>query len=1319
MWKWDSSPASMGPGTFCTLTGPGGISALDTEVKESITAIRISLDDDVGTNLTQWLLFCDIGSILYIRRVDKVQEVAYYQVTNVSMYGTGLVRYFVTYIDGDGTPPVGISDENTYINNAQYYIGYLPSSSVSPANAVTFLTLGEPFNSVENMQPGNFSFQVDLSNSNPGWDDHVGKMVISTQSSNGVNIKKWLEYTKPGSILTIRQRGNTKNFAHYKLLTSFIPIDGEYYGVKFEQINFADVDGFDGFALSYDNRGVGIPYDGVSEYPQGPDPSPQSGWIVANGGGDTVGNQIIEDFKPKYEYEISYINMGEIGPVGGDGIQGETGVAGMDGVQGPQGETGIRGFDGNSSIWNANTSGQTPTTGLFHFNQTGIVVNCLDLNSVIMTSWFAQAAPNDIIIVREVNNPEKVGYFRLITVFTALPLPTPEGTCVADVSYISGIDYTSNWPEITSPPTSYYISYVVSGQSGPAGVDGAQGPIGLTGPAGLDGTDGVDGVDGLPGADGTDGVDGAPGLPGADGTDGVDGAIGKMGYDGNSSLWLSNGDDMNNGPVSSGSLGYFRISFATAPWGTDTTTHALTISEATSQPNPTNYNEWFQFIDPYDVLTIRDDTQPDNVMHFQVLPLSPTNGQPPNGTNGPYIGAYQSGTMFNLRLKLINSAPNGTGMIDGGPFPLDIPCYVGYVKTGPTGPTGVDGANGIDGTNGTNGTNGSNGTNGTNGTNGAQGPIGFDGNSSRWKYSEFGNGPFMGAGYFTTGTGFFGLSVNQQTEKDQVNAIRINKTDDNTVTPDLTDWLLFCDIGSLIYIRKVNQVDEVAYYSVTGRIDSFNTGQEVKYIVNYIDGDDSPGLFADDEEYYIGYINTSTNSPANAVRFLGIGIADTTPPSTETNPGKFSLTVPSVNTSPIPSWNDANGIVISGEDINNTPIQKWIQGIRENAIVTISQRGNPTNFSHYKMTGTFSELALNTGVWMGGFQSQGIGINQYSIAYDSQGIATPYDGSTPPDIPSGWIIKKHPNNVYIDPATGPVIDTGYNSSYTINYEYEISYSNAGIDGAGGVDGTDGADGTPGLPGADGADGNSGGAVGVSFSMDLRGTPTTWAGSGAPPETVSVEPLGPYILYTGEDSTNNGIIPRLPKNFEFIHLEGNSWASAPNPNPGYFPSTEWVQSVNLHETAVNEHKLPQLGPISNESLTSYNNFYGFRVPQDGKMVGFQINYIQKAMTGQFYAMYYKPDSENPTVIFNKGGPLVGGMNSSGPILTNYASGNTIWDEATSIPVKANGFIFVMSDLSCRLGGAYTNNWNSGIGPGPAIPFRPPSGKIHATVYLTYD
>ena len=139
------------------------------------------------------------------------------------------------------------------------------------------------------------------------------------------------------------------------------------------------------------------------------------------------------------------------------------------------------------------------------------------------------------------------------------------------------------------------------------------------------------------------------------------------------------------------------------------------------------------------------------------------------------------------------------------------------------------------------------------------------------------------------------------------------------------------------------------------------------------------------------------------------------------------------------------------------------------------------------------------------------------------------------------------------------------------------------------------------------------------------------------------------------------------------------------------------------TPINGHKLPQLGPQPTGS-TSYNNFYGFRVPQDGQMVGFQINYIQKPMTGQFYAMYYSPNSGNPLVIFNKGGPLVGNMNSSGPISQSYASGNTLWDENASIPVKANGFIFVMSDLSFRSpSGVYSSNWNVSDRAGANHPF----------------
>jgi len=276
----------------------------------------------------------------------------------------------------------------------------------------------------------------------------------------------------------------------------------------------------------------------------------------------------------------------------------------------------------------------------------------------------------------------------------------------------------------------------------------------------------------------------------------------------------------------------------------------------------------------------------------------------------------------------------------------------------------------------------------------------------------------------------------------------------------------------------------------------------------------------------------------------------------------------------------------------------------------------------------------------------------------------------------------------------------------------------GEKGAKGDTGSQGVAGANGTDGSDGANGASGGAVGISFSMELTGSPTDWSNN-APPQNVVVDPLGPYILYTGEDSNNNNIVPLLAKNFEFIHLEGNSWSGAPTPSPGDFPIEDFIQQNNIYTTPINGHKLPQLGPQPTGS-TSYNNFYGFRVPQDGQMVGFQINYIQKPMTGQFYAMYYSPNSGNPLVIFNKGGPLVGNMNSSGPISQSYASGNTLWDENTSIPVKANGFIFVMSDLSFRSpSGVYANNWNSPVGPGPSIPFRPPTGKIHATVYVTYD
>ncbi|MDG1719571.1 MAG: hypothetical protein P8H17_07145 [Flavobacteriales bacterium] len=65
--------------------------------------------------------------------VQNPQQVAYYAVTNAISFGSNIVRYLVTYIDGDGTPPLGIIEENTFINDKEYYIGYSKNHSGQPS----------------------------------------------------------------------------------------------------------------------------------------------------------------------------------------------------------------------------------------------------------------------------------------------------------------------------------------------------------------------------------------------------------------------------------------------------------------------------------------------------------------------------------------------------------------------------------------------------------------------------------------------------------------------------------------------------------------------------------------------------------------------------------------------------------------------------------------------------------------------------------------------------------------------------------------------------------------------------------------------------------------------------------------------------------------------------------------------------------------------------------------------------------------------------------------------------------------------------------
>ena len=212
---------------------------------------------------------------------------------------------------------------------------------------------------------------------------------------------------------------------------------------------------------------------------------------------------------------------------------------------------------------------------------------------------------------------------------------------------------------------------------------------------------------------------------------------------------------------------------------------------------------------------------------------------------------------------------------------------------------------------------------------------------------------------------------------------------------------MFCDVGSTIYIRGVNDVHEVAYYQVTNRYNYNNN--EVKYNVIYIDGDASnlppnnnPNEFIQDKQYYIGYINNTTVSAMNGARWVSDGN------STPSALGRFSLASTSAPNNP--GWSDANSIIINDTPIIYTPnasnpapqpsdFTNWIQSIRENFIITIRQRGNPNNFGIYRVNSAWSPLPV------GAQYSYFAGITY--ITSNNEGV---HITNTTPPAPPGFMI---------------------------------------------------------------------------------------------------------------------------------------------------------------------------------------------------------------------------------------------------------------------------------------------------------------------------
>ena len=853
---------------------------------------------------------------------------------------------------------------------------------------------------------------------------------------------------------------------------------------------------------------------------------------------------------------------------------------------------------------------------------------------------------------------------------------------------------TSTVPGPQGPPGPAGPTSTVPGPQGPPGPAGptstVPGPQGPPGPAGPTST--VPGPQGPPGPAGPTST--VPGPQGPPGDDGVTGPAGLTGIDGNAILWNHLPTPANApGAASMVSQGDVRVwpDPIAANEGDPAVIHvsryALGLNDCAT---------WLDDIEPNDIIWLRDYENHEKAAFYKVLTNTYVSD---SGNSRNVITAVLTNVVENM-------TPFGAQGGAVGATPIHR-CNVGYVKSGPQGGSGGAGPPG---------------------PGGPQGQIGFDGNSSMWTYTS--NPLSNTTNKFTTGTGLGGISALNLTQKSAVTGIRINITDGVVVTPDLEQWLLFCDVDSIIYIRAVGQVNEVAYYSVINR-QLWNSNTEVKFVVNYIDGDNQavgtyPGdTFVNNKDYYIGYINTSPNSPANGARWASIS----TPNDIDTypTPGTFSLRTPAWNGAvpQLGGWDVADRLQIATRSHDGKDMEEWIDNLRTNATICIKQVGNATNVAYYRATGVFQWIPI------GGITAKYVGLDHIASSNDGAppdqkvlGGAGQNDWQPLVTTTRGFNIEPHP-----DMMNGAAV---YANGYNFEVQYEISYINPGPAGADGDDGEDGQTGPAGPPGPQGPDG---GAATITFYKNLQGVRTHWLASAAPPAFI----IGSnYRLIDGQ------IGRFFPQQVEFLPLGAvgsvniGQWPDSNGnfANPGAFPLEMWQQTNNT--VISGGHEFPIIGHTSNYlnySRGQHNNSFGYRVPKKGKLLGFTLDFCQKPNDAVFHVFYWKPNTQagddNNTnnqdwmASFHQGGPIIGRATE-----INYASGASLMDDRYAIDIEPDGYIFAISDLSYKkelfnghgnatIPGSNASIWNnSGWGAAGAT-MQPPGGSTHITVLLRFD
>ena len=173
------------------------------------------------------------------------------------------------------------------------------------------------------------------------------------------------------------------------------------------------------------------------------------------------------------EVKIWCVMLGHTGPTGATGPcctgpTGPTGPAGHTGPTGPTGSTGPTGecgLDGNSSVWEFETAGGTPSTGEFYTNGatttfddvSGIKIHEIDKFGIDASGWIADAQIGDHVTIRQRCVFNEYGIYELNAI-------EPPSASVHQwfLTFLSGS--TSQMIDFTE----YNIGYTQRGPTGPA-----------------------------------------------------------------------------------------------------------------------------------------------------------------------------------------------------------------------------------------------------------------------------------------------------------------------------------------------------------------------------------------------------------------------------------------------------------------------------------------------------------------------------------------------------------------------------------------------------------------------------------------------------------------------------------------------------------------------------------------------------------------------------------------------------------------------------------------------------------------------------------